>query len=185
MNYERDKAYARDWARKQLEQSVGTILLLDSETTDLYGEIIELAIIDLSGNALYNRRFNPLSVIQPGAQAIHGLTVEMLVNEPRWSAEIEIIRALVASAEKVLIYNASFDIDCLGRTCYLHSVPGLTFKTGCLMEMYAQWFGQWSSYRRSYKWQRLTGGDHSALGDCRAALAALREMAELETEQTP
>jgi hypothetical protein len=35
------------------------------------------------------------------------------------------------------------------------------------------------TYHQSYKWQPL-GGGHSALDDCRAALATLREMAQVE-----
>jgi DNA polymerase-3 subunit epsilon len=45
------------------------------------------------------------------------------------------------------------------------------------MHWYAQFVGDWNEYHGNYKWQRLPGGDHSALGDCRATLAVLKEMA--------
>lgn len=32
----------------------------------------------------------------------------------------------------------------------------------------------------NYRWQRLPGGDHSALGDCWATLKVLQKMAESE-----
>jgi DNA polymerase-3 subunit epsilon len=45
------------------------------------------------------------------------------------------------------------------------------------MHWYSQWIGDWNDYHGNYKWQRLPGGDHSALGDCRATLAVLKQMA--------
>lgn len=47
----------------------------------------------------------------------------------------------------------------------------------CLMEEYAVYYGEWSRYWRSYKWQPL-GGGHRALGDALAALRLLRYIAE-------
>lgn len=201
------KKEAEDWARAQMALPAGKALVLDSETCDLYGEIIELAIIDTGGQVLYNRRFSPLTEISPGAYHVHLLTAEVLANEPRFSAEHERIKSILASAEIVLIYNASFDVGCLDETCRIHQMELIPFKTGCIMHWYAQWYGEWSDYRRflgflaaedststesqgrrktqNYKWQPLRGGDHSALGDCRAALAALRRMAAQETPAPP
>lgn len=178
-----DRIAAAIWAKRMLDDLAdGTIaaheiLILDSETTDLYGEIIDLAIIDLAGEVRYNRRFKPLSEIAPGAQAVHGLSAEMLAGEPLFADEYPAIRAVLDAAKLVLIYNAEFDTTCLRKTCRLHECEPVAIEAECLMLWYAQYCGEWNHRYRNYRWQKLPGGDHTALADCRAALAVLKEMA--------
>jgi DNA polymerase III subunit epsilon len=45
------------------------------------------------------------------------------------------------------------------------------------MLWYSQWVGERNEYHGDYKWQRLPGGDHSALGDCKATLEVIEAMA--------
>lgn len=175
---QREQASA--WARHLLSLPPGKVLILDTETCDLYGEIIELAIVDTAGNEIYNRRFNPLTEIRSGAFRVHGITAEMLAHEPRFDAEYPSVKAILDRANVVLIYNAPFDEGCLATTCNVHAVEALTFHSACIMRRYAEWYGEYQ--RGRLKWQKLTGGDHSALGDARAALALLRKMAETEVE---
>lgn len=173
---------ASAWARYVLGLPPGKVLILDTETCDLHGEIIELAIIDTAGSELYNRRFKPLTPIRAGAYHVHGISAEMLENEHNFAFEYPQIKAILDAASVVLIYNAPFDVSCLDATCNLHSVPELAFHSACIMRQYAQWYGEWK--RGQPRWQKLTGGDHSALGDARAALAMLKKMAgEMETIQ--
>lgn len=178
MSRQNDKEQARQWAREMLSQPPGQVAILDTETCDLHGEVIELALIDTAGNELYNRRFSPLTEIQPGAQAVHGITREMLRGEPLFAAEYEQIAGLIGRAEHMLIYNADFDVSCLAYTCDGNDKAILHFVGHCLMRWYAQWYGERG--RSGYRWQKLTGGDHSALGDARAALQLLRRMAEAD-----
>jgi DNA polymerase-3 subunit epsilon len=42
---------------------------------------------------------------------------------------------------------------------------------------HAEWVGEWNDYRGSFRWQKLQGGDHSALGDCVATLETIKKMA--------
>jgi hypothetical protein len=44
------------------------------------------------------------------------------------------------------------------------------------MEQYAAFYGDWHDYFGSYTWQKLRGG-HRALGDTRAVIRRLEEMA--------
>lgn len=166
---------AQRWARNMLDLPIGDALILDTETCGLNAEVIELAIIDTAGNQIFNRRFNPRTPIHPGAFAVHGISREMLADEVSFADEHEVIAAILAAAKMVLIYNAAFDTRCLAETCRLHLQPPFVFKSACLMQWYAIWVGE--KRRGTYKWQSLTGGDHSAVGDCRAALAFLRRMA--------
>lgn len=173
-NRESDRNEAIEWARQILQRS--DVLILDTETTDLDGEIIELAIINLKGEDIYNQRFNPLSEISEGAQAVHGITAEMVADKPRFAdCKFDVFGPLIISG-LVLIYNKSFDIARLRHTCKLHGLDMPEFRSDCLMEWYAQFCNEWSNYHQSYRWQPL-GGGHSALGDCKAALVCLQEMA--------
>jgi DNA polymerase-3 subunit epsilon len=169
-----DRAEAVWWARQILTRD--DVLILDTETTDLHGEIIELAIINLKGETIYNRRFNPLSPVSAGAAAVHGITNEMLANEMVFSVCAPEVLKLLESAGLVLIYNATFDVLRLHQTCSVWGVDMPKFKTDCIMEWYAQFCGEWSDYHGSYKWQPLSGG-HDALGDCLATLGVLQDMA--------
>lgn len=172
-----DREDASEWARGILKRD--DVLILDTETTDLDGEIIELAIINLKGDVLYNGRFNPLTAISEGAKAVHGITAEMVASEPRFAdRKLEVFVPLI-TAGLVLIYNAAFDVARLRTTSKLHGVDMPNFKSDCIMEWYAKFCNDWSDYHGSYRWQPLGGGDHSALGDCRAALATLHEMARV------
>jgi DNA polymerase-3 subunit epsilon len=168
------------WARGILAADPTSILILDSETTDLGGEIIDLAIIDLTGSTVFQSLFNPLMEISPDAANIHHLTRARLIDEPRFGDLYDAVKAAIGG-KKVLIYNAAFDNARLYFTCTSHDLDPLRYESECVMLWYAQWFGEWNDYRHSYRWQRLAGGDHSALGDCIATLAALKEMAAAKT----
>ena len=87
------------------------------------------------------------------------------------------------AGKPLLIYNRSFDLEILEYCRRLHDLPPLSPEyCHCLMLWYAQWWGAWNSYYQDYRWQKLIGGGHRALGDCRAALAYLRKMAEIDPD---
>lgn len=169
-----DKQEQVEWAREILQRD--DVLILDTETTDLDGEIIELAIINLKGETLFNSRFNPLTPISAGARAVHGISAEMVADSPRFADCALEVLVMLSTAKTVLIYNAAFDMGRLRYTCKLHEQLMPSINADCLMERYAAFCGQWSDYHESYKWQPL-GGGHSALEDCKSALACLHEMA--------
>lgn len=45
------------------------------------------------------------------------------------------------------------------------------------MTVYSWYRGQWNVERGDWRWHRLPNARHGALGDCRATLALLHEMA--------
>lgn len=170
---------AREWARATLAQK---FVILDVETTDLWGEIISLAIISHEGKTLYNDLFCPLSPVSAEATAVHGITLKILHGRHTWADESAKIAAILEAAEVVIIYNADFDLGRIAHTSALHNTPNPMpiMAAECLMEQYAKFCGHWSEYHQSFKWQPLPAGDHTALGDCVAALALLRHMAAEE-----
>lgn len=176
-----DRESAQAWAAAALTQEP-RVLILDTETTALDGEIIQIAIIDTAGEVLLNTYIQPQEqerIKASGAFEIHGISPEMLTGAPTFPQVYEQIRA-ISEGRQVVIYNVSFDCSRLRSDCARHKLPELnTDEWECVMVMAAQWYGQWSNYWKDYKWQPLNGG-HDALGDCQAVLSLLKEMAEVE-----
>jgi DNA polymerase-3 subunit epsilon len=63
-----DEAAARRWARRMLRDP--RALVLDTETTDLDGEVIEIALLTMQGEVLFESLVRPVGEISPGAQAV-------------------------------------------------------------------------------------------------------------------
>jgi len=190
-----DHLEAVEWARRVLADP-GAIIL-DTETTDLDGEPVEIGIIDIGGNVLLDTLVQATEPISPEAGRIHGITGQMLIDAPTFPEVYPQLCHILGAASTIIIYNASFDRGILERSRKIHELPfypvaefyessnvcygwkGLE----CAMLWYAQWVGEWSNRYNDYKWQPLYGG-HRALGDCRATLELLHKMAEDINEET-
>ncbi|MGB1286093.1 MAG: exonuclease domain-containing protein [Aggregatilineales bacterium] len=170
----KDRQKATAWATELL--AAGEFVILDTETADLHGEIIEIGITDAAGNILLEQRIKPLGKIAPGAQRVHGIALDDLQDMPTFPEIYPQIRDLIAS-KTVIIYNAAYDVSCLKNDCKLHQLDVLDYSPACAMEKYAAWYGDWSNYWNSYRWQPLNG-THGAIGDCRATLERLNEMTQ-------
>lgn len=177
--YYEDHKEAADWARQMLASDA---LILDTETTGLrsHDQIVQLALIDMAGNVLLDCLIKPTIPISRDASAIHGITDAMVAEAPSfadiWPTLCDIIRD-----KTVIIYNADYDTRLLAQSSRAHDLPRTpithaTFK--CAMLPYSAWVGDWSQWHGNYKFQKLPGGDHSALGDCKATLAVIKRMAE-------
>lgn len=176
-----DRNEAIKWAREILAEPEA-YYILDTETTGLQDpEIIELGVIDLAGNEIISQRFRPVAQITDGATEIHGLTNELLANEPPFYALIDRLDKEIFQ-RTILIYNAVFDYRALEYTYDLYNSDLPAVNHDCVMQYYSQFVGEWNDYRGSYRWQRLPGGDHSAIGDCRATLDVIKYMAQSQLE---
>jgi DNA polymerase-3 subunit epsilon len=177
-NY-KDKRDAIEWARHVMRLKDRHVIL-DTETTGLGNrdEIIQLAVIDLYGKTLFNENMRPTTkkTISKDASVIHGLTMEVLANCP-------IFRDFEKSLEKaigrknIITYNAKYDMRMYKQT---YKQAGGFLPSGewiCAMLEYAKFVGEWNDYYGNYKWQKLEGGDHTALGDCLVTLELIRSMA--------
>lgn len=178
-----DLQSAQEWARRLL---AGEFVVLDTETTGLsagHDEIVQIAVINQAGETLLDTYVNarhPEHLMERhdgvSASDINGITPDILLNAPVWS-EVYVKLVEIVAGRKVVIYNAEFDEAMIAGDCERFGIQHAPFDTTCAMLMYAQFYGQWSSYWGNYKWQPLNGG-HTALEDCRACLEVIREMAK-------
>ena len=53
------------------------------------------------------------------------------------------------------------------------------------MYLYNIYVGEWNYLYDNIKWQKLPGGDHSAIGDCKATLELLRKIANSDLKKPP
>ncbi len=167
-----EKAEVIEWARMLL-RNPNKCVILDTETTGLGDddEIIELAIINTSGKTLMNQRFKPLEKREfADATAIHGIEYKDLKDCPTIDAYYDEITQLL-KGNLVLIYNAKYDKRLLKQSFKKANKTFLykDYEFNCVMLNY-------SAYLEVERWQKLQGGDHSALGDCIAALDLIKMM---------
>jgi DNA polymerase-3 subunit epsilon len=95
-------------------------IFLDTETTGLYAaqghRIIEIAAVEMINRRSTNNHFhvylNPEREIDPGAQEVHGITLEFLQDKPLFQSIAQEFLAFIQDAELV-IHNAPFDVGFL------------------------------------------------------------------------
>lgn len=95
-------------------------VVLDTETTGLDPalghRIIEIACVEMVNRRLtqnnFCKRIHPERDIDPGATAVHGITLEDLEHEPKFAEIADDFLAYVDGAE-LIIHNAPFDIGFL------------------------------------------------------------------------
>jgi len=158
-------------------------IFLDTETTGLdeQAQVVDLAIIDHDGTVLMDTLIRPTVSIPDEASAVHGISNIDVLAAPTFADVLPQIKAIVT--DRILcIYNASYDIRILRQSARAHLVEkkfeiGMWCAWNCVMELYAEYFGDWSEYYQSYRWQKL--GD--AASQCEIVTPKLhRAMADAE-----
>ncbi len=189
-----DRDEAIRWARELI--AAGDFVILDSETTGLHdAEMVQLAVIDPAGEALLDTLLKPGIPIEAGAARIHGITEAAVADAPTFAEVYPALAAAIAN-KRLVIYNAAFDWPIVNRQLAMCEAGEILIANeggvpDCAMRRYASFFGEWSDYHQSYTYQKLDGGDHSALGDCCATLLLIKKMAvarlsyEEEAQETP
>jgi len=107
-------------------------IVFDTETTGLNPDqghrIIELAAIELSDRKTTTRRFhrylNPEREIDAGAAEVHGLTLERLLDEPKFAEIAPAFIEFISGAE-LIIHNAPFDVGFLNAELARAGLPPL------------------------------------------------------------
>jgi DNA polymerase-3 subunit epsilon len=107
-------------------------IVLDTETTGLDPNqghrIIEVAAIELDGRRISERRFhrylNPEREIDEGAAAVHGLTLDRLIDEPKFAEIAPALLEFIDGAE-LIIHNAPFDLGFINAELARAGLPAL------------------------------------------------------------
>jgi DNA polymerase-3 subunit epsilon len=165
-------------------------VFLDTETTDLDGYIVEIAVIDAQGATLLDTLVNPHAAIEDDAFAVHGIAAEQLVDAPTFAELLPRLQTVLAG-KTIWIYNAAFERRIFRNerdrleAATTQKITGWlgAKKSACVMDLYSIFVGE-TTHEGDYRWQRLPGGDHRALGDCRATHALIQHIAQtpLSTE---
>lgn len=158
-------------------------LILDTETTGLGSDaqVIEIAILDLTGCVLLDTLVRPTIPVPLDATVVHGLDDDALDGAPAFP-DVWPQLADLLTGRLVLAYNADFDRRLLQQTATLHGLelPAVGFR--CLMEWATRHLNRrrWLSLDRAAFILGCECGEprHRALGDARTALAILQVLTE-------
>jgi len=175
-----DQRAACEWAAALLQRNDWCIL--DTETMDLHGYLVEIAVIAPDGKVLFQSVVNPQWRIGETARSIHHIGDEEVLLAPTLPELWPDLLVALQGRSTIVAYNTEFDEGTLDRDAARYGVSMPKVKWDDLMHYYSEYFGEYSEYFGDYKWQRLPGGSHRALGDCLASLDLIKSLAAcLET----
>lgn len=164
-------------------------VILDTETTGLHSEaeIVDIAVIHpLTNKVILNTLVRPSVPIPEEATAIHGITNDDVKNAPSFKDIYRKLKKIFDTAGIIAIYNKSYDERVIQTTCRIHGLPPIPDdenhwrKLKCVMEIYSAYCGVWNHRYGDFRWQKLPGGNHRALGDCIAVHNVLKEICDYE-----
>lgn len=157
------------------------MIIIDTETTGLnpvIDNLLQVSIIDENGETLFNSYVKPDCSEWPEAMAVNNIKPEMVADAPKFEELRESVQEIIDHAECIAGYNTYFDIAFLREN-------GIYFRNGLdvidVMTQFAEIYGEWSTQRMSWKWQKLTtaaeyynyrwpSAAHNSLSDCLATL---------------
>ncbi|HVK87659.1 MAG TPA: 3'-5' exonuclease [Kofleriaceae bacterium] len=152
------------------------IVVFDSETTGTdrtRDQVIELCVQYGLDDGAPSRvwRIKPSVPIHPGAQAVHGITMEQLEGCPTFAAVADEIAAVFAEAEIVVGYNLTFDIDMLQAEYARIGKPMLDFASKKIIDAFRLW-QQFEPRSLQHAHQRFVGKEFAAAHTASADVAA-------------
>lgn len=129
------------------------VIFLDTETTGLSDTdtIVDIALVDIDENVIFQSLVNPNKPIPKSATAVHGITDDMVADAPSFTDIYQHIDEL-CKGKTVVMYNANFDLRMIGQSYHQRFLPQ---RYHCLMIEYAKHWGDLDHHHQSYKWQKL------------------------------
>lgn len=184
-------------ARAMLRQlaTAGDWLILDTETTGLEedAEIVQIAIVDATGDVVFESLIRPAESIPIDAIRVHGITDAVVANAPRFADVYQDLVQAIAGRH-VLAYNAPFDQRILRQTCDRYGLPEPDVRRWtCIMDLYARHWGDWSSWHNNFRYQSLAvacrregiSADtplHNAVGDALLTCRLVQQLGDSLTQ---
>lgn len=134
-------------------------IIIDTETTGLGfdDEIVEISIIDMKGNVLFDSVINPMRPIPDAAIAIHKISNMEASLAPTWTEVLSRIRQ-ICHQKNVVMYNKKYDKRLIDQTCSIHgcqTTESWNTQFLCAMESYADFMKTPDPKGRGYKWHSL------------------------------
>jgi DNA polymerase III epsilon subunit-like protein len=190
------KKVAREQARAQARQVLAlNPVIVDLETTGLRPEesrIIEIAILTQYGGMLLDTLISPELPSFEGdaatpAQGVNRITYDMLRGAPAWTHVLPLVNLALVRFDALCSYNVKFDAGFLrSQGAMLGEENGI--QLFCIMECFAQFYGEWNEKYHSWRWQSLgvacecfdiiNSMPHRAAGDAEAARQVLVAIAK-------
>lgn len=133
-------------------------IFIDTETTGFSPDdvVIEVGIVDLSGQTLFESFIKPSIPIPPDSTAIHHITDQMIADAPGWKDIWDELRS-VMEGRFVGMYNSDFDLRLMKQT---HSRYWLDWPLDdkyffCVMKLYAAFYGETGKFGRTFRFHKL------------------------------
>ncbi|MGI5488444.1 3'-5' exonuclease [Microtetraspora malaysiensis] len=173
------------WADAMLRSNA---VILDTETTGTdpnTDRAVQIGVVDMRGDVLLDTLVDPGVPIPADASAIHGYHDRDVAGQPAFGEILpQLSTVLTAPDRPVIVYNSRYDGRLLrAEVARVRSLDyamawsrGFSWK--CAMTVYGWFRGQWDERRGDWRRHALPGGDHNAVGDCRAVLRLIETMAE-------
>lgn len=152
-----------------------TAIILDTETTDLGGIMIELAWKNINTHETFEQRYNPKCRISKGASAVHQIFDKDVFDKPCHTTV-----SIPSDVRFIFGHNINFDLRVLRRS----GIDTSRFKAICTLKLARKAFPNFKSYSLSQLMfalfdldvaERLTANAHQAMADI--------QMTELLLEQ--
>jgi DNA polymerase-3 subunit epsilon len=157
-------------------EATARIVIFDCETTGtdrLTDQVIELCIQRGLDDAAQSQtwRIRPSVPIHPGAQAVHGITLDDLADCPAFGEVADQIAAVFADADVIVGYNIAFDIDMLQAEYTRIGRPMLDFAGKKVVDAFRLW-QQCEPRSLQHAHQRFVGAAFEAAHTASADVAA-------------
>lgn len=171
-------------AKEQARQWIScNALIADTETTGFarHDEVVELAIVNCQGTAVFHEYIKPTVPINSKAKRVHGISEKNLAQCCYWDGVHDKFCDTVAGSQLVF-YNASFDKRLLAQSInkFGLDVPDELTNAECAMLEFKDYSGGGPG-SLSAAAERLgvcpAGRAHSALDDCLTTLRVIKAMA--------
>lgn len=154
-------------------------VMLDTETTGLKAtdEIIQLAMVNLKGEVLYQQYFKPSVASSPEAYQVHKISDRFLKTQPLWQECWDEIESILKD-KTILIQNAAFDIKMFKQTCAKYQLSSAhTFQVKDTMKYFYEQF-KVKSLKKVMLHLQIEHEDqklHDALEDCLKCIEVLNK----------
>lgn len=153
------------------------VLVFDCETTGTdraIDQVIELCVQHglEEGAPSQTWRIRPtVAQIHPGAQAVHGISIEDLAGCPTFDAIVDQVSAVFATAEVIVGYNIAFDIDMLQAEYARLGKPPVDFAGKQIIDAFKLW-QQCEPRSLQHAHQRFVGNEFASAHSASADVAA-------------